>query len=848
MMKKETIRVILGALVCSSLLLPQTSRAEAKAKAKAEAKVTALGFQLATSTTNGGAQALKLLGAGERRQLLVNAKLDDGSLLDHTRDVSFSVTPENVVRVTRDGRVIPLGDGNATITAKSKSGLSVKLPLSVEDFDRVRPINFSNQIVPIFTKLGCNGGGCHGKSGGQNGFRLSLLGFEPPEDYEYLVKESRGRRIFTAAPERSLLLLKAEAALPHGGGKRLDADSDDYRLLVRWIKQGMPFGEPDDPKVAGIEVFPKKRTMLLKGEQQLAVVAHYTDGTVEDVTRSALYEPNDKELAETAENGRVTVFDRPGDVAVMVRYQAQVAVFQATVPLGAPVENLPEPNNYIDELIFKKLKTVGMPPSDLSDDATFLRRVTIDIAGRLPSMEESKAFLADKTADKRDKWIDKLLAGGDYADYFANKWGALLRNKRTTAAHANGTYAFHGWIRDSLHQNKPYDQFVREVVAASGEIENNPPVAWYRQVNNPTAQLEDSAQLFLGMRLQCAQCHHHPFEKWSQKDYYSFSAFFSRVGKRGGARPTEEMIFHRRGKASAKNKKNNESVLPAGLGAEPLNVPPDQDPRHALVDWMSASDNPFFAKALVNRYWKHFFGRGLVDPEDDMRETNPPTNPELLDALAKDFVASGFDLKRLVKTITQSKTYQLSAMPNEHNAVDKHNFARFYPRRLTAETLLDAINEVADHKTVFAGLERGSRAVQLPDNSYNDSVFFLKIFGRPDSSSSCECERSDDASLAQSLHLINSKGIQDKLTNAKGRAAALAADKDRKDEDKIRDLYHMVYSRGPDAEEVKIALNHLAKLAKDKAGKALAADVAKRQAYEDILLALINTKEFLFNH
>ncbi len=833
-----------AAALCALFL----SVGDAPAVARSEATVKAIEFQLAVASRENGASILKLRGADERRQLLVNARLSDGAIRDATREAAFTVKPEGVVQVTGDGRVIPLGDGRATIVAGLKGGLSASLPVSVEGFNESLPVNFPNQIVPIFTKLGCNGGGCHGKSSGQNGFRLSLLGFEPREDHEYLVKESRGRRIFTAAPERSLLLLKGAAALPHGGGKLLEPDSDDYRLLTRWIRQGMPYGNDNDLRVASIEVFPKQRVMALEGDQQLAVLAHYSDGSVEDVTRGALYEPNDKEMAETDKNGHVKIFNRPGDVAVMVRYQAQVAVFQATIPLGAPVENLPQPKNFIDELVFKKLKMVGMPPSEVADDATFIRRVTLDIAGRLPTMEETRGFLADKDAGKRDKWISSLLASGDYADFFANKWSALLRNKRTAGAHARGTYAFHGWIRDSLYNNKPYDQFVREVVAASGEIGNNPPVAWYRQVNDSTAQMEDSAQLFLGMRLQCAQCHHHPFEKWSQKDYYSFSAFFSRIGKRGGARPTEEMIFHRRGKASAKNKKNNEPVLPAGLGAEPLDIPADQDPRLALADWMGASDNPFFAKALVNRYWKHFFGRGLVDPEDDMRATNPATNPELLDALANDFINSGFDLKRLVRQITESKTYQLSSTPNEYNAVDKHNFARFYPRRLGAESLLDAIDSVTDHRTAFAGLEKGTRAVQLPDNSFNDSVFFLKIFGRPDSSSACECERSDDASLAQSLHLINSKGIQDKLTAASGRAAALAADDKRKDEDKLRDLYHLVYSRGPEPEELKIALAHLAKRPKDKDGKQFDIATARRQAYEDIVLALINTKEFLFNH
>src|SRR5205814_932376 len=311
----------------------------------------------------------------------------------------------------------------------------------------------------LFTKTGCNGGGCHGKSSGQNGFRLSLLGFEPAEDYEHLVKEARGRRLFPASPENSLLLLKATATLPHGGGKRLDPDSDDYKLLVRWISDGMPYGKASDPTLTGIEVLPKERILPLGGEQQLAVIAHYTDGSTEDVTRSALYEPNDKEMAKTDETGYVKLFEQPGDVAVMVRYQAKVGVFRALIPLGAPVENLPAAKNFVDDLVFKKLKSVGMPPSEICDDGTFLRRVSIDLAGRLPTLEETKKFLGDSDPSKRDKWIDFLLASSDYADYFANKWSALLRNKRNSPAQTHGTYAFYDWIRDSLLENKPYHRF-----------------------------------------------------------------------------------------------------------------------------------------------------------------------------------------------------------------------------------------------------------------------------------------------------------------------------------------------------------------------------------------------------
>jgi hypothetical protein len=462
-------------------------------------------------------------------------------------------------------------------------------------------------------------------------------------------------------------------------------------------------------------------------------------------------------------------------------------------------------------------------------------------------MEETKAFIADKAPDKRDRAIEALLNSPDYADYFANKWTALLKNQRTEAADITANFAFHAWMRDNLLANTPYDQLVCQILASTGTIVSNPPVAWYKRVKEPTTQVEDVAQLFLGVRMQCAQCHHHPFERWTQAEYYHMAAFFSQIGRKPTAIAGEDLIFHKRGTAQTEHRKTRVMLKPAGLGEPPLDIAPDDDPRLALADWMAQKKNPFFAKALVNRYWKHFFKRGLIEPEDDLRDTNPPTNPELIEALAKHFTDSNFDLKSLVRVIAQSHTYQLSAMPNEHNAIDRQAFSHFYPKRMTAEVLLDSIDMVTASKTDFADLPAGTRAISLPDNSYTRASPFLKVFGRPDNTSVCECERVSSASLAQSLHLMNAPDVKAKLTAAGGRAEQLTK-AEMPEPKRIRELYLVAFSREPTADEVQIAETHLLKPRIDATGKPLDSQRAKRNGYEDLLWALLNTKEFFFNH
>ncbi len=722
------------------------------------------------------------------------------------------------------------------------------MPQAVLAQESTKPASFINDVVPLLTKAGCNSGVCHAKAGnGQNGFKLSLLGFEPKEDFEYITKDSRGRRLSIAAPETSLLLMKAISKLPHGGGVRFQESSSEYAVLLNWIRNGAVYDAGSAPKLVSLELKPNRATVKPWSEQQLKVIATYSDNSQRDVTQTALFETNDSAMAEVTPGGLVKVLDLPGKVSVMVRFQGRVSVFNASVPLGAAIDALPPSKNFVDEAVFANLKELGIPPSSLCDDATFLRRVSLDLAGRLPTDEERLRFNASQDGQKRDLVIDDLLRSSEYADFFANKWTAMLKNRRDDASDIISNFAFHAWVRDSLLANKPYDQMVRELLAATGTVIANPPVVWYKRVKEPKQQVEDVAQLFLGVRMQCAQCHHHPFERWSQDDYYSFSAFFSQVGRKPTATRGEDMIFHKRGSASATNIKSGAVLKPAALGDTMPTIAADEDPRLKLADWMSSPNNPFFAKAVVNRYWKHFFRRGLIEPEDDIRDTNPPSNPELLAALEKHLIDSNFDLKSLIRTITGSHAYQLNASPNQYNITDQQNYSRYYPRRLQAEVFLDAIDDLTASRTEFPNLPSGTRAIALPDNSYNNASPFLKVFGRPENESVCECERIQSSSLAQSLHLINANDIKAKLSNVNGRAAKLAKSHSSNVE-AVRELYAVAFAREPRPEELQAGIEFLAEPRLDPAGQPFDAMKAKQESFQDLIWALINTKEFLFNH
>jgi len=789
--------------------------------------------------------SIKLKGMDDSVQLVVTGSLTAGRLQDLGGDVQYRVANPTIVRVTSAGRVVPLSNGNTTITASYGNKLST-IAVSAASCDVSLPINFGNQVVPVFTKLGCNAGGCHGKSGGQNGFALSLLGFVPELDYQTLVKENRGRRLFPAAPENSLLLLKATGTIAHGGGKRMAVDSDEYKLVRRWIASGTPFGKPADPVVTKITVFPEHRIMTRNNRQQFSVLAHYSDGAVEDVTQRAQYESNDQEVAVVDGAALVRTLEMSGEAAIMARYQAQVAVLRVTVPLGVKIPDYKfAPKTIVDRFTHKKWQELGMVPSELCTDEQFIRRAALDITGTLPTPQELRKFLADPASDKRDRLIDALLERPEYSYFFANKWADVLKVKRgQQPGAAKGTFAFHDWIRQAIAADKPYDQFTREILAATGDPSQSPPTMWYTQLQNAEQFVDDLSQVFLGQRLACAQCHHHPYEKWSQDDYWGLAAFFGRVGRKnlqepGGFANQQSIIqvIYTTSSGGVTNKRTGQAAVMAPLAGAPMKVEADDDPRQKLVDWMVDAKNPFFARAVANRYWAHFFGRGLVDPLDDMRITNPPSNPELLDALAKDLVDHKYSLKELVRVICKSRTYQLSAVPNAFNKQDKQAYARFYPRRMSAEVLYDAVNQVTASPSAFGNLPQDRhaprRAIMLPDESF--SSYFLDVFGRPQRISACECERVSEANLAQALHLLNSDEVQNKLTRAGGRADLLAKDP-RPDAEKIEELFLWALGRRPAPEHLRLALAHLERHAQNK-----------KLAYENLLWALINTKEFVFN-
>jgi hypothetical protein len=770
-----------------------------------------------------------LCGLESSQSLLVTGVLSDGSERDLTGDAEFRSDDPSVARVDPSGWLVPVADGSTGISISIR-GAQTRVAVKVQGSGLPRRFNFGNQIVPVLSKLGCNSGGCHGKAEGQNGFKLSIFGFDPQADYEAIVKQSLGRRITPGAPPRSLLVAKALGKVPHGGGVRLQEDTREMATLVGWIGAGVPFGDAGDPVLDRISIRPEARTLGFDLRQQLQVTAIFSDGSRQDVTRMANYSSSHPVLASVSSRGLVRTAETPGEAAVMASYLGKVAVSRVVVPqkLERPFGRPPE-NNFIDARAWDRLELLGIPPSELCRDDQFLRRVSLDLLGTLPTPEEARAFLSDARSDRRAKLVEALLERPEYVDFWALKWADLLRIDRQKLQ-AKGAYTFYDWLRTSLRRNKPYDRFVREILIAQGSTDRVGPANLYRVLAKPEELASTVSQLFLGVRIECAQCHHHPFDKWTQDDFHGMVGFFTRVKRQ----PDGEGIDVSVGPAvEVRHPRTGAVVAPHGLEAAPA-APMDGDPRVVLADWLVSPDNRRFSRAIANRLWAHFFGRGLVEPIDDMRDTAPSANEPLLAALAQFVVEQKFDLKRAIRAIVTSRVYQLSDAPLPHNAKDDRNFSHAAFRALPAEVLLDAIGRATGRPERFELVPEGTRAIQLWDNRVKH--YFLELFGRPLRVTACECERISEPSVAQVLHLMNAPEIQARLGDPEGRVHGLLRS-GRSDDALVEELYLTAYSRRPEEDERRTAGAYLK-----------ASGRSRTEGAEDLLWALMNTPEFLYNH
>jgi len=699
-------------------------------------------------------------------------------------------------------------------------------------------VSFLRDVAPILNKAGCTSGPCHGAAKGKNGFKLSLRGYDPQFDYEALLYDLSGRRFNRAEPARSLMLAKPTQQAPHGGGLRFEADSDYYKVIYNWIAQGVPFGDARVDAVHRLQVAPAEIFMKAPDESAtVKIAATYADGSSRDVTREATVESNVPDVAAVTDASVKGV--RVGEATLLVRYQGTLTTVPVTVlnpKPGFTWKQLPQ-NNYIDRMIDAKLQRLKIQPSPAVDDAGFLRRVSLDLTGRLPTPVEVRAFLADASKTKRSNVIEKLIASPAYVDHWTLKWGDLLQNNRKYLGE-KGAYEFREWTRESIAQNKPYDRMVREMLNAGGSSYENPAANFFRVTRDAKPTMERTTQVFLGVRMVCAQCHDHPFERWTQNQYYEMAAFFSAVGVRPGYEVGEEIVYDQRQDFAMKHPKDGRVMNPKFiLPAKPLGAaaaPTDVRRRTAYAEWLTATDNPFFAKSAVNRVWSYFFGRGIIDPVDDIRASNPPSNPALLDALTKDFLAHDFDLRYLMRTIANSRAYQTSIDTNEWNEKDTDNFAHATPRRLSAETLMDALAFATGVRPVFPEAPPDTLAEQLTDPHIGKDGF-LDLFGRPSRESPCECERRSDLSLPQALNLVNGKTISDAVADSAGRIAK-AVLSGKPDRELIEELYLASLSRPPTDAEL------------DKALKYLQAGSGRAARAQDLLWALVNSKAFLYNY
>ena len=751
---------------------------------------------------------------------------------DATRAARYEIADQAIAAVDATGMVTPKAEGRTEVRI-THAGETVRIPVEVSGLKSPRRVSFEQEIIPILTKSSCNSGGCHGKAEGQAGFKLSVFGFDPAGDHEAIVNDARGRRIFPAAPASSLLLAKATGAVPHGGGKKIDKDSLRHRRLLRWLGEGAGNEGTAISPVVAIEAEPRQRILALGATQQLRVTAIAADGSRRCVTAEAEYDSNAGTIAGADARGLISAGDKPGEAAILVRYMGHVTVCRVTLPRPGVRFPRPSENNFIDRHVWDKLERLGIPPSAASDDAEFVRRVFLDTIGTLPTAGEARAFLADASPDKRARLIDRLLERPEYADFWAMKWSDILKVDKD-AVTPQGAVAMTRWIRRQFAENRPYDAMVREVVTAKGSSTAEGPAALYKSLGTPEIAARSISQVFLGVRIECAECHHHPSERWGQDDYWALAGMFSGLTKKplpGGAEAIVWKAGVDLGPKVSKKAGGPQTVPARALGAPAKTFAPTEDRRVALAEWMTSPTNPFLSPAIANRLWSHYFGRGLVEPLDDLRATNPATNEPLLAALAGHLRETKYDLKAFTKTLLLSRAYQLSSKPVPGNATDEQNFSHAAIKPMPAEVLLDAVSQVTGSPEKFNGWPEGIRAIQVWDNRMPS--YFFHLFGRPVRFSVCECERGTDPSIAQALHLMNSPEIGAKVRSRTGMARQLA-DSDKKPGAIIDEIFLGALSRRPNDTERAAMLDAFA-------------DNDRRAATEDVLWAILNSKEFLYN-
>lgn len=773
------------------------------------------------------------------QQLLAIIKSSHGRAIDATRIAKYRSLDPQVATVDATGLIRPLRDGQTSIDVELEEQ-TVRISVRTEQIGQPRPISFSQEIIPLLTKSGCNVGGCHGKAEGQNGFKLSVFGFDPQADHEAIALNSRSRRISLANPENSLLLRKATASVPHGGGQSLDANSLRYQRLLRWIAEGAAFDAVDAPEIVRIEIEPHEVILLAHQSQQLRVWAIDSEGNRKCVTTEAEYESNAPSLVGVDGRALMQTSELPGEAAVMAKYLGHVAICRVTSPRPDVKFARPVENNFIDRLAWDQLQRLGIEPSSVCDDATFLRRAFLDVIGTLPTAKESRDFLSDTAANKRALLVDQLLERSEYADYWTMRFSDLLRVDQTKIS-PSGAVAITRWLRRQFSENRAYDAMIRELLLAKGNMNSEGPAAYFKALDTPELLAKSVCQTFLGVRIECAQCHHHPSDRWSQDDYYAVAGLFSSVGRKKLADGGDAIVVS--AGQDLKHPRTGQLVPARTLLAQPSEFARYEDRRVRLVQWMTDPSNPFFAKMIVNRLWAHYFGRGLVEQIDDLRTTNPPTNEPLLNALAEQMRALKYDLKAFTRLLLASNLYQLSSATTASNVADTQNFSHAAFKALPAEVLLDAICQATGVPENYAGWPEGVRAIQIWDNKLPH--YFLRIFGRPVRATVCECERGNEPSIAQALHLTNSPEIMSKLRAPTGLAAKLAkecggattqdlqAETIRKT---IDELFLSALSRYPDTKEQASAYDSMMSTAD------------RREACEDILWALLNSKEFLYNH